>query len=477
MTQAIPVGSWLRAQNAAAAPWLILGKGPSLARHDPADTSRRVLALNHVARAYPCDLALMMDLDVVLEAGQAIAANAKAIAMPWRPHVDNAPSQHTLDHFIQEHPLLADLAREGRLVMFNALTAERHGGHRADMPVTRVRYFSAEAGLNVLADNGVGDIRTLGVDGGDLYAEQFADLTDRTRLANGQESFDPQFGEFAATLRAHPELVFGPADMQSPARIFVGADATQLLGARVLEYSVRRWASISTTFDIIDNEGLPVPIDPERRARTGFSFCRFKIPELCGYQGRAIYVDADMQVFTDIKDLWSRDFGDAWILYSEAPGKTGRTPQYSVMLMDCEKLGWNASDLVNRLDSGEFDYASLMHEFAMMPEEKKSPDLEFEWNSLEHYEENRTKLLHYTDMPKQPWVSDRNRHRGIWYAELRRAIDDGFISLDEVYRAMELGHVSPLLPRWAGIPSHPDGARLKRNWTAPFKRFIRPRRV
>jgi hypothetical protein len=467
----LTAGLWSQQQQLEGSPWLILGKGPSFAAYSPDRTSRyRTLALNHVAREVRCDAALMMDWDVFANCSTALLANAGFVLMPWHPHVDFRPAAETLEHFIAQNRDLARLDAERRLVVFNAETA-RALPALAGEALTPIKFFSAEAALNILAAGGAREVRTLGVDGGTAYSPDFADLDSVTRLANSRPDFNAQFRKFAETLRRHPQLLFGPLDLPAPVRIFIGSDATQLLGARLFEYSVRRHASISTQFEIIDNAGLPVPGDPARRARTGFSFGRLKIPQLCGYAGRAIYVDADMQVFTDIRDLWGRDFGDAWLLYSTLDDARGRTPQFSVMLLDCARLDWNAVNLVNDLDRGKYDYKGLMADFAMMPAERKQARLEFEWNSLERYEEGRTRLLHYTDMPTQPWVSHANRNGEIWYAELRRAIADGFIRMDEIHAAIGHGHVSPLLPEWAGLPPHPDGRQLAQGWIPPFRRF------
>jgi hypothetical protein len=464
---------WAQKAEISLQPWLILGKGPSFAKYKSVDPGAfSTLALNHVARDVKCDAALMMDFDVLEACGEAIAANAGYVLMPWRPHFAHTPTSKTLEQLAREHPVLKALDAEGRLVLFNAQSARDFAPHPHE-PITSIKFFSAEAALNILADNGVRIVRTLGVDGGASYADTFGDLADKTLLANGREDFDKQFAQFARTLRRHPDLTFGPLDVQTPARIYIGADPTQLLGARLFEYSVRRFASLSTRFEIIDNEGLPEPQDPQRRARTGFSFCRFKIPELCRHRGRAIYVDADMQVFTDIRDLWTRDFENAWLLYSENMSAQGRVPQFSVMLMDCAKLGWDAKALVEALDQGAFDYKALMHDFAMMPGEKKVPALEFAWNSLETYVEGETKLIHYTDMPTQPWVSDKNKNGEVWYADVRRAVADGFITREEIDEEIERGHISPMLPSWAGLAPYPNAEKLMSEWVPPFKRFTR----
>jgi len=463
--------AWAKRYEITERPWLILGKGPSFARFTPLDAEGRfVLALNHVARDVACDAALMMDYDVFDACADHLAANAQYVIMPWRPHVEFRPGKRTLSDFVKEDSRLAALEAEGRLVFFNALTARDFPAH-PDEPITPIKFFSAEAALNLLAANGAKRVETLGVDGGGSYAPAFSDLSSQTLLANGREDFNRQFEQFARTMIRHPDLTFGPLGVEKPVRIFIGADETQRLGARVLEYSIRTQSSLSTQFQLIDNEGLPVPSDDQRKARTGFSFSRFKIPALCGHQGRAIYLDADMLVFTDIKDLWARETQDAWILHSEWGGADGRAPQFSVMLMDCEHLAWDAKSLIEALDRGEYDYKSLMHDFAMMPPERKRPLLESAWNSLEVYEPGITKLLHYTDMPTQPWVNGKNKNGAIWYDALRRALSDGFIVRAEIDEAIEAGHVSPSMPEWAGLKPYAGAKALSRAWSAPFKRF------
>lgn len=465
--------SWVRDNAVNGKPWLILGKGPTFSKFKPEFAgSYNLLALNHVVRDVRCDISLMMDMDAYDMCADAVASNARFLFMPWHPHVDFKPTKETLAQFVDDDPRLKALHDEGRLVAFNAQTGRMFDPLPGE-PETPIKFFSGEAALNVLADNGVKHIRTLGIDGGASYSSNFDDLRDVTLLKNGRENFDRQMAKINETLRRHPDLLFGPLNVQTPVRIFIGSDETQLLGARVFEYSVLRHATLSVRFEIIDNEGLPEPRDELKRARTGFSFCRFKIPELCRHKGRAIYVDADMQVFTDIKDLWTRDFAGSWMLYSELQGSEGRVPQYSVMLMDCANLDWDAKQLITDLDKGVYDYKALMWEFSMMPPEKKQPYLEFEWNSLEQYEHGKTKLIHYTDMPTQPWVSDANKNGEVWYRELRAALEDGYITRSEIDEAIELGHVSPMLPEWAGLAPYPSARELARKWEPPFRRFAK----
>jgi hypothetical protein len=459
---------WAKARDMNSKAWLVLGKGPTYAKiRNVRLADYHTLALNHVVRQQPVDIAHAIDLDVVTECADAIESNAGVLVMPMHPHVDCRPSRMDLNSLVHEVPVLGRMASQGRLLWYNASTWKvPHPGS----PVVEVKYFSAEAALGLLAECGARVVRSLGVDGGSRYARQFGDLEDKTLLANGHASFDRQFEGFARTIR-RSGMFYAPLTVSAPVRVFVGTDSAQMLGLKILEYSIKCHASISVVVQPIDDRGIPVPRDPANRSRTGFSFSRFRIPELCNYRGRGIYMDADMQVFSDIIDLWTRPFEGASVLYADGPETTGRVPQFSVMLLDCSSLDWNVREIVGGFDEGRFKYGDLMQRLCILAPERMRAALPFEWNSLEHFEAGRTRLIHYTDMPTQPWVSSRNPNGKLFYRACREALTEGFLKPDDVYDEVEKGHVSPDLPEWVGIPAHPEARRLKRDWKAPYQRF------
>jgi hypothetical protein len=187
---------------------------------------------------------------------------------------------------------------------------------------------------------------------------------------------------------------------------------------------------------------MPEPKELRNRPRTPFSFQRFLIPEAAGLRGRAIYLDSDMQVFTDIRQLWTQAMRGAPLL-SVAPAKEdGRRPQFSVMLMDCERLCWRIEDIVQQLDDDKLNYEQLMYEMQLAPGWRA--DIDPRWNCLERFDAE-TALLHYTDMEMQPWISTRNPRAYHWVAELRHAITAGFITLDRVRNDVQQGHARPSL--------------------------------
>lgn len=423
-------------------PWLMLGKGPSFEKRSQYDLSAfATLSLNHVVREGPVDIAHMIDIEVIAPCAEAIEKNAGVLVMPWIPHTGNLLGQKTLEQWVREIPTLQRLDAQGRLLWYDLSTSkQRHGPG----PVVRAAAFSAEAALNLLALAGVKTIRSLGIDGGVSYGSSFTDLKDKTRLNNGQASYDIQFQGFARTLMA-TGVDYAPLDIESPIRVYVGSQEQQMLSVRVLEYSIRRHASMRVEVMPMHRFDVPfaTPKDPRNRPRTPFSFQRFIIPTIAGHRGRAIYVDSDMQVFRDIRGLWTMPFDGAQLLAAQPAEGTSRRPQFSVMLLDCEALDWTPSRIIELLDSGALNYEQLMYDMALVPSQRAS--IPSTWNSLEQYDPATTCLIHYTDMSTQPWVYARNRNGHLWVRELISAVNDGFITLDEIREHVDRGWVRPSL--------------------------------
>lgn len=224
----------------------------------------------------------------------------------------------------------------------------------------------------------------------------------------------------------------------------MASTAAEWLPLKVLEYSILKYCSsaveVRGIYTLGRNYKLPLVLD--NRPRTPFSFQRFLIPEFCGYAGKAIYLDSDMQVFSDIGSLWSQSFDSHDLLTVKEAGK-GRVGQFSVMLLDCERLRWNIDEIVDLLDSGKLNYSELMYE--MKVAKNIGATIPKEWNDLERFDEGKTCLLHYTDMETQPWVSSLNPLGHLWVKCLREAIHSNFITIEDMQREIANGHVRPSL--------------------------------
>jgi hypothetical protein len=424
-------------------PWLILGKGPSFSMRCDYDLSPyKILTLNDSARqCSKIDIAHFIDFDAYERCSHALSeSDGSIVVMPWFPHFNHKAGTADLASLLNENPLLSQLAGEGRLYWYDLTSSPvRHGRH----PVVSARFFSAEAAFDLLATAGVKRVRSLGVDGGKTYSEEFSDLSIISLLANSQKNFNRQFESFAKVI-ARTGADYAPLGMETPIRIYVASSASEALPVKVLEYSIRQHASTTVTVTPLCDVGIsiPKPRAPENQPRTPFSFQRFLIPQVCGYAGHAIYLDSDMMVFKDITDLWRRPLGDANVLAAYSASASGRKPQYSVMLMDCSQLRWNIREIVDQLDAGTLSYEQLMYELSLA---RPRADIEPDWNSLEAYKEGQTALLHFTDMSTQPWVSHLNPLGYLWVRSLRQAVRDGAIPRALVEDEVRLGHVRPSL--------------------------------
>ncbi len=452
-------------------PWLIVGKGPSFAQFEDVPLADwRVLTLNDAVRAVPrADLAHFIDLDA-LERCSGVLERARCIVMPWYPHSGHRPGRLHLGELSRQHPVLARLRAQGRLLWYDLSSGpQRHGS----WPVVTATFFSAEAALDLLATAGARRVRTVGVDGGADYAEAFADLRGVSRLSNGQRGFDRQFESFARVIR-RTGVDVAPWGVEAPMRVFIAASPRELLPAQVLAHSIRCHASASTLITPLCDLDIPIPQpqDECHQARTPFSFQRFLIPQACGHQGRALYLDPDMLVFRDILPLWRQPFGDAQVLMVQAAPGDPRPAQTSVMLMDCERLPWTVQEVIDGLDAGRYDYEGLMRDFAVA---RVRACIEPGWNSLDRHIPGRTALLHYTDMTAQPWVSSTHPLGRLWVRALRQAVAEGAITRAFVGECVARGDVRPSLLHQldAGLD---DGLLLPASVRAADAAFVPPYR-
>jgi lipopolysaccharide biosynthesis glycosyltransferase len=93
-------------------------------------------------------------------------------------------------------------------------------------------------------------------------------------------------------------------------RIFIGFDRREAECADVLAYSLREHASIPLEIRYLKLSELDFdrPLDPLQS--TEFTYSRFLVPRLCGYRGKAIFMDCDMLCLGDIKELDDLDMAD-----------------------------------------------------------------------------------------------------------------------------------------------------------------------
>lgn len=256
-------------------------------------------------------------------------------------------------------------------------------------------------------------------------------------------------------------------------KIYVGSTIEQWLAYKVLEYTIRKHTNAAVDIKPLyeNNITWKLPKDPENQPATPFSFQRFLIPELNEFKGKAIYLDSDMQLFTDIGDLWNRSMGDTEIFAVASIKNKIKKPQFSVMLINCDYFKYRIQEVINLLDNGSFDYLTLMTE--MKVAKKVKVNIESEWNSLDFYEKDKTKLLHYTNMSQQPWLYNSNPLAYLWVTALKKSIEKKFLSLKELKLEIKKGHVKPSL-YYQVVNNKLDNTRLPFLFKLSDRFFIPP---
>lgn len=225
--------------------------------------------------------------------------------------------------------------------------------------------------------------------------------------------------------------------MSDPIRIYIGTEPVQWLPTEVLKRSILTRTKAEVEFHNLAGINLGFK---KIKMYTGFSFYRFSIPEQCGYKGKAIYLDADMVTLGDINDLYNLDFGGKPAL---AKVRDKFTMFTSVMLMDCEKLKhWKVREWVALINAGLTSYQGCMAggpggmnfgDFGVLPDV---------WNHFDHYDET-TQLIHYTNVPTQPWKRPGHPYRGAFLGELFECLEDGTVTEEQVKKEIDAGHIYP----------------------------------
>lgn len=209
--------------------------------------------------------------------------------------------------------------------------------------------------------------------------------------------------------------------MSAKPTVFIHTNDKQIFGAYIAASAMKRASKSPDAFDVklLRLEDTPHLLKREgtRYLRKGkqavwknddlqsFSPLRKMVPQLMGYEGRAVLVDPDIFAVGDIYDLLTRDMGDKAILCRNVvdgyKGNGHRFYASSVMLLDCSKLKhWKWDQEIDAMFNSELDYGpwiSLLNE-----DPNTIGDLEEEWNSLDKLTPE-TKLLHTTERSTQPW--------------------------------------------------------------------------
>lgn len=141
------------------------------------------------------------------------------------------------------------------------------------------------------------------------------------------------------------------------------------------------------------NIGRPNSIGPYSGEgwATQFTNFRWAVPELCGFKGRAIYMDNDTLVLRDLGELFELPMNGAALLT--------RGWRSDVTLFDCaafKDIPWPTLDRMRASGRNIIDYINLLCCSGRMGK------LPVEWNNIHQLTED-TGIYHFTNMRTQPW--------------------------------------------------------------------------
>jgi hypothetical protein len=198
----------------------------------------------------------------------------------------------------------------------------------------------------------------------------------------------------------------------------------------------------------------------KRMGGTRFGFVRFQVPEVFGFKGRALYMDADQLVFSDVRELVDQlDDAHSIGIVRNIVGTFAGKPvpernETSVMVLDCEKLSdWKTDtmfdDVVSNrapLGPGQMHYIDFMRLAWVDPSLIQAIDSR--WN---HYNviNDDTKLVHFSHVRDQPWKKPSHPLTQVWVESMLEAMDHGFVTRADLVKAVGRFHVHPHFARYA----------------------------
>jgi hypothetical protein len=209
--------------------------------------------------------------------------------------------------------------------------------------------------------------------------------------------------------------------MSQKPTVFIHTNDKQIVGALVGMYSMKKASRNPDAFDV---KLIRLEETPHLHRRQGqpylrkgknavwlnedlqsFSPLRRMVPQLMGFEGRALVTDPDVFAVGDIHELLTADMGGKAILCRNiSDGYKGNGNAFyasSVMLLDCSRLKhWRWNDEIERMFEGKLDYGPWI---GLKDEDPETiGEIGEVWNSFDLLMPE-TRLLHTTERLTQPW--------------------------------------------------------------------------
>ena len=213
-------------------------------------------------------------------------------------------------------------------------------------------------------------------------------------------------------------------DQNKPVKVFIGWDSREDIAYQVAKQSIEMHSTIPVDIQPLKQKELRrdgwYTREVDKLASTEFTFTRFLLPELCNFEGWALFIDCDFVFKNDIKELFDQ-IDDNYALmcaqhdYTPKEGSIkmdGQVQQQyprknwsSMMLINC---GHPANHVVTKsFVNNEALTGAYLHRFSWLKDEQIG-EISHEWNWLVGWykepEDGTPKALHYTE--GGPWFEE-----------------------------------------------------------------------
>jgi hypothetical protein len=222
-------------------------------------------------------------------------------------------------------------------------------------------------------------------------------------------------------------------------RVFIGYDSHETVAFHVLSHSIHARASQPVTITPLMLTQMKDTFTRERNnlQSTEFSFSRFLVPHLSGYEGWSLFCDCDMLMLDDIAKLWAlRDDR-----FAVQVVKHNHVPREDVKFLNqtqtkYEKKNWSSVILFNnaKCKALTVDYANTasgleLHQFKWLGNDALIGEIPHRWNHLVDYDPQapieQLSFIHYTEGGPYFDAYKNCGYADLWFSERERMLSAG----------------------------------------------------
>lgn len=245
---------------------------------------------------------------------------------------------------------------------------------------------------------------------------------------------------------------------QENIKVFIGSGEASLLERKVAIYSLQKhtqrqldiyvFNGTHNSIELNDQEPFLAPLSLKLKYHniTEFSLYRFLIPQICNYQGKAIWIDSDTVCLADIAEIFDTSLNGCDFLAKAEAYNTRSSNLWglSVMLIDCKQTRFDLETYFNEIAQGLYTYTdfSCMSPAFLAHHPLKIGQLDPQWNVFDYCDE-QTKLIHYTNLNTQPWKYPHHPYGELWFEYFEEARKAGYITERDIELSLVRAYVRP----------------------------------